>query len=103
MTARSILTTLACFLFCTFLQFGGTLAAPRWTIAAGAISADIFLLLLRFFEVDLPFGWLQVLLSAGVSAAGLAAGFASGNSDLMIWWSPAAATAVAVFWWSISS
>ena len=103
MTARSILTTVACFLFCAFIQFGGTLAAPPWTIGTGAITAAIFLLLLRFFAVDLPFGWLRVLLSAAVSVAGVAAGFASGNNALMIWWSPAAATAVAVLWWAINS
>jgi len=90
MTARSILTTVACFLFCTFMQFGGTLAPPPWTIGAGAISAAVFLMLLRFFDVELPFAWLRILLCACVSAAGVAGGFASGNSNLLIWWSPVA-------------
>jgi hypothetical protein len=102
MTARGILTTVACFLFCTFIQFAGTLAPFPWTIATGGIVAVIFLLLLRFFDVEVPFGWLRILLCAGVSAAGVAAGFASGNNELMIWWAPAAATAVSAFWWITS-
>jgi len=102
MTARSILTTVACFLFCTFMQFGGTLAPPPWTIGAGAISAAVFLMLLRFFDVELPFAWLRILLCACVSAAGVAGGFASGNSNLLIWWSPVAAAGVAIFWWAVT-
>jgi hypothetical protein len=103
MTARGILTAIACFLFCTFLQFAGTLAALPWTLLAGLIAAAAFLMLLRFFDVDLPFGWLRVLLSIGVSAAGVAAGFTGGNDDPRIWWSPALAAAVAVIWWTVSS
>lgn len=103
MTARAILTTIACFVFCAFLQFGGTLAPLPWTFTAGAISAAAFLLLLRFFEVDLPLGWLRVVAPFGASAVGVVAGFFSGNNELNIWWAPAAAAGVAALWWFMSS
>jgi len=54
-------------------------SAP-WTIGAGAISAAVFLMLLRFFDVELPFAWLRILLCACVSAAGVAGGFAAATA-----------------------
>src|SRR5215471_17497405 len=71
MTARSLLTTVACFLFCAFLQFGGTLAPLPWVILAGGFSSAIFLLLMRFFDVELPRSWLRVLFASGASLAGV--------------------------------
>lgn len=103
MTARALLTTIACFLFCAFIQFGGALAPFPWVVIAGAISAALFSMLLRFFDVDLPRNWLRVVFSAGASAAGVGSGFASGNRALEAWWAPAAAALVALIWWSVSS
>jgi len=97
MTARAMLTTTACFLFCTFIQFAGALSAAPWTLLAGGISAAGFWLLLRFFEVDLPHTWARMLLLAGSRALGVAGGSAGGNHDLFIWWAPACAAAVAGF------
>ena len=71
MSARSLLTTIACFLFCAFLQFGGTLVTFPWVLVAGGICAAVFLSLLRFFEVELPRSWLPVPLASGASLAGV--------------------------------
>ena len=103
MSARVSLTAIGCFLFCSFIQFAGTLAALPWTLLASLISALVFLLLLRFFDVGLQPGWMHVLLPAGVSAAGVAAGFASGNQDFRTWWSTGVAAAVGLTWWTVSN
>src|SRR6516225_9548654 len=103
MTARSLLTTIACFLFCAFLQFGGTLAPLPWVMIAGGVSSAVFLLLMRFFEVELPRSWLLVLFALAASLAGVAAGSVSGNHEPMLWWAVAIAGAVALVWWVVSS
>src|SRR5262249_47144787 len=103
MSARSLLTTIACFLFCAFLQFGGTLVTFPWVLVAGGICAAVFLSLLRFFEVELPRSWLPVPLASGASLAGVAAGFASGDHEPMLWWAVAIAGAVALLSWLVGS
>lgn len=103
MTPRSILTTVGSFLFCAFLQFAGSLAPLQWTIVAGGLSSFIFLALLHFFEVELPLNTLRLVLPATLSVAGVAAGWAGGNANPMIWWAPASAAAVAALWWIVSN
>jgi len=103
MTARSLLTTIACFLFCAFLQFGGTLAPFPWVWFAGGISAAVFFLLMGFFEVELPQSWQRVIVASAASLAGVAAGFLSGNREPMVWWAVAAAGTVALVWWLVGS
>lgn len=103
MTARSLLTIVACFLFCAFLQFGGTLAPLPWALFAGGMSATVFLLLMGFFEVEALPSWLRVVLPVGASTGGAAAGFLSGRNEAMVWWAPAVAGAAALVWWVVSN
>lgn len=98
MTLRNVLTVLGCFVFCMFVQFLGLLGGVPWTMAAAVVTAVLFLLLLRFFEIDLPTPWLAWVLPVFASAAGTGLGFLSSATDLAMWWAPPVAGAVAGVW-----
>src|SRR5262245_47573802 len=96
---RTFFTAIACFVFCFFVQFVSLLGGTIWAIAGGALTAALFLLLSKFFELNLRPPWTQFVLPVGASlAAVLVAFIARSISDPLEWWAPAAAGAVSCSW-----
>ena len=101
MTFRAHLIIVGCFIFCLFIQFLAVLAGLGWTMLAAVVLPAVFLLLLQFFEINLPFPWLGFVLPLCSSAAGIGLGFLRGVSDWTVWWAPLVAGIVAGLWVTI--
>ena len=95
MKTRTIASLLASSFLLALVQLIALLIQPIAGVVCGAVLAILSLLLLKFFQIELPQGWARILLPTGASLVGVAiVFFLKPGLELYVWFAPLLALAV---------
>lgn len=89
MKTRTIASILACSFLLVLLQLVALLIQPIAGVVCGAVVAILSLLLLKFFQIELPQGWARILIPTGSSALAVAiVFFGKPGEEVYLWFAP---------------
>jgi hypothetical protein len=89
MKTRTIAAILACSFLLVLLQLVILLVHPIAGVVCGAVLAFLSLLLLKFFQIELPQQWARVLVPTGSSTLAVAiVFFAKPGQEVYLWFAP---------------
>ena len=89
MNTRTIASLLACAFLLVLIQLVTLLIQPIAGVVCGPVLAILSVLLLKFFQIELPQPWARILLPAGSSVLGVAiVFFFKPGQEVYLWFAP---------------